>query len=78
VLRESIAQGGVISGEHGIGVEKRDYMTLLFSTDDLAAMAGSSSASIRRSCSTPARSSHLAAAAASLQRCGTMVSAPPT
>jgi glycolate dehydrogenase FAD-linked subunit len=40
VLRESIAQGGVISGEHGIGVEKRDYMTLLFSTDDLAAMAG--------------------------------------
>ncbi|HEX9371696.1 MAG TPA: FAD-linked oxidase C-terminal domain-containing protein [Roseiflexaceae bacterium] len=40
VLRESIAQGGVISGEHGIGVEKRDYMTLLFSTADLAAMAG--------------------------------------
>ncbi len=40
VLRASIAQGGVISGEHGIGVEKRDYMTLLFSTDDLAAMAG--------------------------------------
>lgn len=40
ILRESIAQGGVISGEHGIGVEKRDYMTLLFSTDDLAAMAG--------------------------------------
>jgi glycolate oxidase len=40
VLRESIAQGGVISGEHGIGVEKRNYMTLLFSTDDLAAMAG--------------------------------------
>jgi len=40
VLHESIAQGGVISGEHGIGVEKRDYMTLLFSTDDLAAMAG--------------------------------------
>ncbi|MBK9710506.1 MAG: FAD-binding protein [Kouleothrix sp.] len=40
VLRESIAQGGVISGEHGIGFEKRNYMTLLFSTDDLAAMAG--------------------------------------
>ena len=30
----------MISGEHGIGVEKRDYMDLLFSTDDLAAMAG--------------------------------------
>jgi glycolate oxidase len=40
VLRASIEQGGVISGEHGIGVEKRDYMTLLFSTADLAAMAG--------------------------------------
>ena len=40
VLRASIEQGGVISGEHGIGVEKRDYMTLLFSTNDLAAMAG--------------------------------------
>jgi len=40
VLHASIEQGGVISGEHGIGVEKRDYMTLLFSTDDLAAMAG--------------------------------------
>jgi glycolate oxidase len=40
VLRASIEQGGVISGEHGIGVEKRDYMTLLFTTEDLAAMAG--------------------------------------
>jgi glycolate oxidase len=40
VLQTSIAQGGVISGEHGIGVEKSDYMTLLFTTDDLAAMAG--------------------------------------
>ncbi len=36
VLRASIEQGGVISGEHGIGVEKRDYMTLLFNTDDLS------------------------------------------
>jgi glycolate oxidase len=40
IMRVSIDQGGVISGEHGIGVEKQDYMTLLFSTDDLAAMAG--------------------------------------
>jgi glycolate oxidase len=40
ILHESINQGGVISGEHGIGVEKRDYMDLLFTTDDLAAMAG--------------------------------------
>ncbi len=40
VMRVSIDQGGVISGEHGIGVEKQEYMTLLFTTDDLAAMAG--------------------------------------
>jgi glycolate oxidase len=40
ILHESIAQGGVISGEHGIGVEKRDYMDLIFTADDLAAMAG--------------------------------------
>jgi glycolate dehydrogenase FAD-linked subunit len=40
VLHVSLEQGGVISGEHGIGVEKQDAMTLLFSTNDLAAMAG--------------------------------------
>jgi glycolate oxidase len=40
IMQVSIDYGGVISGEHGIGVEKSDYMTLLFSTDDLAAMAG--------------------------------------
>jgi glycolate oxidase len=40
ILHVSLEQGGVISGEHGIGVEKQDFMTLLFSTDDLAAMAG--------------------------------------
>lgn len=40
VMQASIDFGGVISGEHGIGVEKAEFMTLLFSTDDLAAMAG--------------------------------------
>jgi glycolate oxidase len=28
----------VISGEHGIGTEKRDFMPLLFGDDDLDAM----------------------------------------
>ncbi len=32
--------GGALTGEHGIGTEKRDYMTLVYTTDDLAAMAG--------------------------------------
>ncbi|CAN5700123.1 FAD-linked oxidase C-terminal domain-containing protein [soil metagenome] len=32
--------GGALTGEHGIGTEKRDYMTLVYNTEDLAAMAG--------------------------------------
>jgi glycolate oxidase len=32
--------GGMLSGEHGIGTEKRDYMRLVFTEDDLRAMAG--------------------------------------
>jgi glycolate oxidase len=35
IVEVSLAAGGVLSGEHGIGVEKRDYMPLLFSHDDL-------------------------------------------
>ena len=32
--------GGALSGEHGIGTEKRDHITLVYTADDLAAMAG--------------------------------------
>lgn len=39
VMKLSIEQGGVISGEHGIGIEKQDYMSLLFSEADMQAMA---------------------------------------
>jgi glycolate oxidase subunit GlcD len=39
ILRTCVEAGGVISGEHGIGTEKRDYMPLLFGPDDLDAMA---------------------------------------
>ena len=39
ILRTCVEAGGVISGEHGIGLEKRDYMRLLFSDADLEAMA---------------------------------------
>ena len=38
ILRICIAAGGVLSGEHGIGVEKRDYMPLLFTEEDLEPM----------------------------------------
>jgi glycolate oxidase len=39
IVRVSVAAGGVLSGEHGIGIEKRDLMPLLFAPDDLDAQA---------------------------------------
>ena len=39
IVRACVALGGTLSGEHGIGVEKRDYMPLVFDHDDLAAQA---------------------------------------
>ena len=38
ILQAAVDLGGTISGEHGIGYEKREGMTRIFSTDDLAAM----------------------------------------
>jgi glycolate oxidase len=35
IVRVSVAAGGVLSGEHGIGLEKRDLMPLLFGPVDL-------------------------------------------
>ncbi len=40
IMRVCVDVGGTISGEHGIGVEKRDFMPWIFSEADLAAMAG--------------------------------------
>jgi glycolate oxidase len=39
IVAASVAAGGVLSGEHGIGLEKRDMMPLMFSDVDLAAQA---------------------------------------
>ncbi|MGH7328579.1 MAG: FAD-binding oxidoreductase, partial [Polyangiaceae bacterium] len=39
ILDTCIAFGGTISGEHGIGYEKRESLTRLFSADDLATMS---------------------------------------
>ena len=39
ILSACIELGGTISGEHGIGFEKREAMPRVFSTDDLATMA---------------------------------------
>jgi glycolate oxidase len=35
ILRLCVAVGGVLTGEHGVGVEKRDLMGTMFSDDDL-------------------------------------------
>jgi glycolate oxidase len=35
ILRACIDAGGVLSGEHGIGMEKREAMSLFFTADDL-------------------------------------------
>jgi glycolate oxidase len=37
IVGVSVAAGGVLSGEHGIGIEKRDLMPLMFTDADLAA-----------------------------------------
>ncbi|MET0895294.1 MAG: FAD-linked oxidase C-terminal domain-containing protein [Acidimicrobiia bacterium] len=39
ILAVCVAAGGVLSGEHGIGLEKREAMPLVFSIDDLDAQA---------------------------------------
>ncbi|MGZ4690161.1 MAG: FAD-linked oxidase C-terminal domain-containing protein [Acidimicrobiia bacterium] len=39
IVRACVAAGGVLSGEHGIGLEKRELMSLVFNADDLDAQA---------------------------------------
>ncbi|MGH2531588.1 MAG: FAD-binding oxidoreductase [Thermomicrobiales bacterium] len=40
IITTCVEVGGALTGEHGIGTEKRGYMTLVFTGEDLAAMAG--------------------------------------
>ena len=39
ILKLCVEAGGVLSGEHGIGLEKQEYMPLMFTEDDMEAMA---------------------------------------
>ncbi len=39
ILRACVDAGGVLSGEHGIGLEKREAMAMVFSPEDLDAQA---------------------------------------
>jgi glycolate oxidase len=45
ILRLCVAYGGSITGEHGIGVEKRDYLPVMYGEDDIEAMRR-----LRRAC----------------------------
>lgn len=40
MVEVSIQAGGTLTGEHGIGLEKRDFMPFIFSDDDLDVMKG--------------------------------------
>jgi glycolate oxidase len=39
IIRTCVAVGGVLTGEHGVGIEKRDFMPLTFTATDLEAQA---------------------------------------
>ncbi len=36
IIRSCVAHGGSITGEHGVGMEKKEHMTAMFTADDLA------------------------------------------
>jgi glycolate oxidase subunit GlcD len=38
IMKVCVAVGGALSGEHGIGIEKKEFMDLVFSEDDLDTM----------------------------------------
>src|SRR3954453_20450956 len=39
IMKLCVDAGGSITGEHGVGLEKRDFMSWIFSDDDMATMA---------------------------------------
>lgn len=38
MMQEAVRMGGTISGEHGVGVEKREFMNFMHTPDELSAM----------------------------------------
>jgi glycolate oxidase len=38
ILKICVEAGGTLTGEHGVGLEKKEYMPLVYTQDDLAAM----------------------------------------
>lgn len=38
IMQEAVRLGGTISGEHGVGIEKREFMNFMYTPDELSAM----------------------------------------
>ncbi len=53
LIHHCVELGGALSGEHGIGSEKREYMSLVYTGEDLAAMAGLKNSFDPRGCFNP-------------------------
>jgi FAD/FMN-containing dehydrogenase len=60
-----LEHGGSLTGEHGIGEDKKKYMPKMFTTEDLDTMQLCGAPSTRTRSATPARSSRPRASAAS-------------
>ena len=71
ILRACVEAGGVLSGEHGIGLEKRDAMPLVFNADDLDAQARLRDAFDPRGLANPEKVLPRGS------RCGELASVPP-
>ena len=55
ILRLCVEVGGVLTGEHGVGVEKRDLMPEMFNETDLDQQSASNAPSTRAICSIRAK-----------------------
>jgi glycolate oxidase len=69
ILKLCVAMGGVLTGEHGVGVEKKMLMGEMFSDTDLAQQERLKCASTAPICSTPAKCSRRCMPAWSLAAC---------
>lgn len=71
IIKACVDAGGVLSGEHGIGLEKRDYMPMIFTEDDLDAQSRLRCAFDPEGVLNPAK------VLPSGSRCGDLQSVPP-
>jgi glycolate oxidase len=73
ILETSVAMGGTVTGEHGVGIEKLNSMCVQFSPEENEQMFGVKRAFDPWACSTPAKSFQPCTAAPSTERCWCVV-----